>query len=513
VTRVVADAERDVVLAAAGTCVRAWGWRDGRPRRPLRHGGDVHDVALAPAGRLVATACEDNDVWLFELDGSGPPRRLGGHESAVLAVAWQAGSAQLASGSIDRSAVVWSLADGAPASRLRAHARAVRRVAWAPDGATLVTAADDGSARLWCTGPRPGLATLRHYERMVMNVRFAPNGREVTTVTRAPCVHVWNVATGALVRTLAAPAPVTDAAHAPAGGLVAVACADRTVRLHDAATGALVRALALPEPEEGPAGLPDDPDVTFSPDGRLLLVSSRTGPGAVFAADGGQQLYALPAAPRFYSTGNVARAAFDAHGRWLAVVRPDGRQNVVAVHRAGDGALLATIERHTAFVESVAFDAQGERLLTAAADQLACVFAWDGARARELVALRGHADCVLEAGFSPDGRQVVTAGMDGTARVWDAASGACRHVLAGHDGLLYSARFDRTGDRILTASWDETAIVWDARTGERLLRHASHDRALLCADWSPDGTLVVTGATDGTARIWPSDPLAYARAR
>ena len=69
---------------------------------------------------------------------------------------------------------------------------------------------------------------------------------------------------------------------------------------------------------------------------------------------------------------------------------------------------------------------------------------------------------VRTAKFSPDGRRIVTASADQTARIWDADTAKPLRVLSGHDDFVWSAAFSPDGRRILTASFDRTVRVWDA---------------------------------------------------
>src|SRR5262249_20401001 len=110
-----------------------------------------------------------------------------------------------------------------------------------------------------------------------------------------------------------------------------------------------------------------------------------------------------------------------------------------------------------------------------------------------------HTGAINFATFSPDGKRIVTASQDDTAKVWDAVRGELLATLRGHADRVFFAAFSPDGSRVVSTSGDRTARLWDLQVDRALLTLKSraddspvHDRkgAVNWAAFSPDGTLV-----------------------
>ena len=155
---------------------------------------------------------------------------------------------------------------------------------------------------------------------------------------------------------------------------------------------------------------------------------------------------------------------------------------------------------HTRGIKSVAFSLDGKKIVIASNDGTAKI--WDASTGECLHILEGHTDLVFLAAFSLDGKKIVTASFDKTAKIWDVLTGECLHTLEGHTCGIGSVGFSPDGKKIVTASFDRIAKIWDASTGKCLHTLEGHTEWVCPAGFSPDGKKIVTASWDKTVKIW-----------
>jgi hypothetical protein len=90
----------------------------------------------------------------------------------------------------------------------------------------------------------------------------------------------------------------------------------------------------------------------------------------------------------------------------------------------------------------------------------------------------------------------------GSAHVWDIETGREACPPLAHADLVLDAQFSPDGKMVATASRDDTARLWQVATGLPLSEPLPGDTRVECLAFSPDGHWLATGSADGSVRIW-----------
>lgn len=125
---------------------------------------------------------------------------------------------------------------------------------------------------------------------------------------------------------------------------------------------------------------------------------------------------------------------------------------------------------------------------------------WDAQRKAPL-SRSFHDHLANQVGFSADGRLLVSASSDHTARVWSLPDLKLKAVLGDHDDDVEMATFDPAGTRVATASRDHRVHVYGI-DGTLHARLEGHGADVISVAWSPAGDELISSSDDGTVKRW-----------
>lgn len=104
--------------------------------------------------------------------------------------------------------------------------------------------------------------------------------------------------------------------------------------------------------------------------------------------------------------------------------------------------------------------------------------------------------------YSPNGRYLAAARHDGKIRVWDPSSGQLLHTLEGHNGPTWQVAFSSDSRTMASGGTDRTVRLWDVTSGQALQVFSAHPSAVKGVAFRPDGRSVVAACEDGTVKVW-----------
>ncbi|MGE3803036.1 MAG: c-type cytochrome domain-containing protein [Gemmataceae bacterium] len=164
----------------------------------------------------------------------------------------------------------------------------------------------------------------------------------------------------------------------------------------------------------------------------------------------------------------------------------------------------AVAAAHLGVVESLALDPTG-KLLASGSFREAVV--WDPAGGAIKHRLTGFADRVVALAFSRDGKLLAVGGgtptVAGTIDLFDTASGSkVSSIPQAHTDTVLGLCFSPDGKNIASAGADLAVRIHEVATGKFLKKLEGHSHHVLDVSWSGDGKFLASAGIDKQIRFW-----------
>jgi WD40 repeat protein len=504
------------VAATAGKTVAVWETATGKPVLSLEQPTPAVGVSFSADRTRIATGGEDGRARVWDV---ATKKELQGflHDGAVAGVAYHPTTPNmLITGSADKTVGIHTVT----ATRIIAPGKALNGLTMAPNATHVLTADGDGKVTFWNIGNGVAERSFEGGDKPASCVTVSRNGQLLAVGGADKKLRLFNFNLPKVLSVINAPAVPRALAFSNNNQALVAAGEDGSLTTYDVTYNP-----GQPLPAEFGKVLQTYAHATEAADVAF------PGVGSVFYSVGADKLVkawklASDSPTRNFPQPNSVNAlAYDQDGKRLVTGCSDGR---VRIYDLVKGALLREIVAHNTpnmqAIYCVAFSPDGKQVVSGSIDQTLKL--WDAVSGKQMqefkaykekVFEKGHQEAVLSAAFSPDGKQIVSGGMDRTIKVWNVADGnvlreftnpAFKAAAPGlpapaHPGWVYAVRFVEGGKKIVSAGGAPRLrgylATWDAASGKLLFAKEMGIGTLFTMGVSADGERLALG-TGGSVR-------------
>ena len=157
-------------------------------------------------------------------------------------------------------------------------------------------------------------------------------------------------------------------------------------------------------------------------------------------------------------------------------------------------------------VTGVALQKSGDLLAIVGDDHYVCIY--DLLEKKITQHSNLHKDWVRASKFSPDGKQLATAGNDRKLIIADVDNVSRPVIEKRQPEAIIDIAYSNDGSKLATVGFERKLRIYDAQSGQRIAEQNCDCADNRCVAFSADDQLVAVGGRSGAIKVWSTDGMA-----
>lgn len=519
-------------------------------------------VTISPDGNLIASACMDNTVKIWDARTGKNIFVLKGHKGFVLNVAFAPDGRKLASAGLG-SIIIWDVTTGDiikeinDASTIVSFSPDSRQIAfdsfagtikvwdiqtetivheftgdfpeqiaflgYSPDGKTIISSFNDNSVRGWDVKTGKQTITMYGHRDKVIAASFSPDCKHLATLSLDSTVRIWNLDIQQSEHIFKGNKGIfTSILYSPDGQHIISSSEDNSIKKWNASTCEYMETIQECQDDVSSLAL----------DSKGTMIVYKTGPfiglcelstehdnmvlrhqaavnSIAYDVEGEKivsaswdetiKIWDSKTHKELLSIQNTPSAISAVYSRDNKYIAAAFHDHTVKLFDSKTGFLIRKISDQASFHSPICYSPDGQLFAIATLDSTVEIF--NTSNMGMAYKLKGHKGYVVTVCFSPSGKYIATGSVDSTVRIWDAQTGKELKVLSKHNGLVCSMAFSLDESCVVSTS-NDVIYVWDVNTGNIKQTLRNHSDAVFSVSFSPDGKYFATSSFDKTVIVW-----------
>lgn len=486
-----------------------------------QQGAPIPFVYFTPDGSKIITIARDGTFRVIDIINKEVVQEVKAHVSTknvapIIGAALSPNGRWLATGSEDSKVKIWNVASGQLQQTLEGHATSITALSFSPDGQFLASADFSGQLITWDWQKGEQNFTYKK-DRHINTITYSNDGKILVLddliLERATHKEI-SINQGHLLNVNAVCFAPDDKFLVTAGSF-----ADASVKVWDAHTGHLIRDLR--GHTEGSFALPlkDSEILTVS---KFARYPQAKGLRRWNIAEGTMNLvYEANFDVSFTAVALSKDKKFVALGMSSEKMGEDGiLQSKYFIEVKSLNNLNATVARFEGckgIITSLAFSPDGHYLVSGGGeipwlpdiidfnyDPLAnlqfdsIIRVWEISSGAKIDSLEGHTSSVTHLCFSPDGKKLLSSGMDRSTKIWTfPRSIVLKSIPSGSPAI-----FVQNGRQVVIRDMFHPLIIWDIETNTTTPIPLQSSSFPVSLGWSEEKQQLLVGMMSGELYLW-----------